>query len=118
MQKALFGEANILRKLEWLRVPVAHRTDPGCHIYPVIIIMANPPGCASYLARCRREEAAMDLELNADERALILEVLLERERQLLVEISRSHNHQFREILRKKEAILESVLEKMREPVAA
>ena len=60
----------------------------------------------------------MDLELNADERALILEVLLERQRQLLVEISRSHNHQFREILRKKEAILESVLEKMRDPVAA
>lgn len=60
----------------------------------------------------------MDLELNADERALILEILLERQRQLLVEISRSRHHQFREILRKKEAILESVLEKMREPVAA
>lgn len=60
----------------------------------------------------------MDLELTADERTLILEILIERQRNLLVEISRSHNHQFREILKKREAILESVLEKVREPVAA
>ena len=60
----------------------------------------------------------MDLELTADERTLILEILIERQRNLLVEISRSHNHQFREILKNREAILESVLEKVREPVAA
>jgi hypothetical protein len=59
----------------------------------------------------------MSSSLTPDERALVTEVLLERQRELLREISRTHRHQFREILKRNETLLESVLEKLREPVA-
>lgn len=65
---------------------------------------------------CRDTGDAMELNLTPDEHGFILEVLQERQRELLREISRTDYHQFRAILRQKEVMLESVLEKLREPV--
>ena len=54
-------------------------------------------------------EASGPLTLSNEERELIQEILEERHRSLLIEISHTDHHHFREILRKKAALLESVL---------
>lgn len=54
-------------------------------------------------------EAAVSLTLSEDERDLIQEILEERHRTLLIEISHTDHYHFKAVLRKKAALLESVL---------
>jgi len=51
----------------------------------------------------------VSLALSAEERELIQEILEERHRTLLVEISHTDHHHFKTVLRKKAELLESVL---------
>jgi hypothetical protein len=53
-----------------------------------------------------------ELVLNEEERELILDTLEERHRTLLVEISHTDHHHFKLVLRKKAAMLESVLSRL------
>ena len=53
--------------------------------------------------------ATVSLTLNDEERDLIRELLEERHRTLLIEISHTDHHHFRTVLRKKAELLESVL---------
>jgi hypothetical protein len=53
-----------------------------------------------------------ELTLNEGERELILDILEERHRTLLVEISHTDHHHFKLVLRKKAELLESVLNRL------
>ncbi|HET7209834.1 MAG TPA: hypothetical protein VFI95_24900 [Terriglobales bacterium] len=55
----------------------------------------------------------MEFALTSDERELVLEILEERHRELLREISRANHHQFKIALRRNEKLLESVTAKLR-----
>ena len=55
----------------------------------------------------------MDLSLNSEERELLLELLEERQRVMLREISRADHYEFRESLKKNERVLESVIARLR-----
>lgn len=54
-------------------------------------------------------ETAVSLMLNDEERVLLQEILEERHRTLLVEISHTDHHHFKALLRKKVELLEAVL---------
>lgn len=54
----------------------------------------------------------MDLLLTAEERALLREMLEEHHRDLILEIARTDHHHFRQVLRKKQKVLEALLEKV------
>jgi hypothetical protein len=58
----------------------------------------------------------MELRLTPEEHELLTEVLEERRRELLHEISRTDHHAFRIILRKKQKLMESVLDKLAQDV--
>jgi hypothetical protein len=53
-----------------------------------------------------------ELMLNEEERELVLDILEERHRTLLVEISHTDHHHFKIVLRKKAEMLESVLSRL------
>jgi hypothetical protein len=55
----------------------------------------------------------MELTLTVEERELVLEILGQRHRELLREISRTDHHEFKLALRKKEKLLESVENRLR-----
>ena len=55
----------------------------------------------------------MDFSINSEERELLLEVLEERHRELLREISRTDHHAFRESLKRSEYLLETVIIRLR-----
>ena len=54
----------------------------------------------------------VSLTLNDEESELIQEILEERHRVLLVEISHTDHHHFKTVLRKKAELLESVLSRL------
>ena len=54
----------------------------------------------------------MELMMTLEERELVLDILLQRHRELQREISRTHHHDFKLVLRKQEKLLESVLERL------
>ena len=54
----------------------------------------------------------MNLLLNAEEEELVRELLTERQRVLLAEISRAEHYDFRRSLQHKEALLESLITKL------
>lgn len=54
----------------------------------------------------------MELQLTAQEQALLVTFLSERQRELLREISRADAREFRQALQEKEVILESLLRKL------
>jgi len=51
----------------------------------------------------------MNLVLNSEEEELVRELLNEKQRTLLAEISRAEHHEFKRSLQKKETLLESLL---------
>lgn len=53
-----------------------------------------------------------ELVLNEEERDLVLDILEERHRTLLVEISHTDHHHFKLVLRKKAEMIESVLSRL------
>jgi hypothetical protein len=55
----------------------------------------------------------MELTLTVEERELVLEILGQRHRELLREISHTDHHEFKLALRKKEKLLESVENRLR-----
>ena len=57
-------------------------------------------------------ETTVSLALSEEERELIQEILEQRHRTLLVEISHTDHHHFKTVLRKKAALLESVLSRL------
>lgn len=60
----------------------------------------------------------MEITLGLEEAELLSELLETRHRDLLREISRSHNHpEFRSALRENAAILESIINKVHEVIA-
>jgi hypothetical protein len=61
----------------------------------------------------------MELLLTSEEGKFLIEVLEERHRELLREISRTKHHGFKATLKNNERLLESILNKVRsaEPVA-
>jgi hypothetical protein len=54
----------------------------------------------------------MNLLLNAEEEEFVRELLTERQRVLLAEISRADHHDFRRSLQHKEVLLESLITKL------
>jgi hypothetical protein len=60
---------------------------------------------------CR--EAVMELTLTCEENELLLEILQERYRDLQKEIRRTDHHEFKLVLKNKEILLESVLNKLK-----
>jgi hypothetical protein len=54
----------------------------------------------------------MNLVLNAEEEELVRELLTERQRVLIGEISRAEHYEFKRNLQKKETLLESLLTKI------
>ncbi len=56
----------------------------------------------------------MELQLTAQEQALLTTILRERQRELLREIARADVHEFRRELKEREVILESLLRKLAE----
>jgi hypothetical protein len=58
----------------------------------------------------------MDLHLSAEERELLAEVLEERHTELMREIFRTDHHDFRLLLKRKEKILQAIMEKVGVPV--
>jgi vacuolar-type H+-ATPase subunit E/Vma4 len=54
----------------------------------------------------------MDMSFTAQEHALLVTILTERQRELLHEISRADVHDFRRELQVREALLESLLRKL------
>jgi vacuolar-type H+-ATPase subunit E/Vma4 len=54
----------------------------------------------------------MELQLTAQEQALLVTFLRERQRELLHEIARADLHDFRRVLQEREVILESLLRKL------
>jgi hypothetical protein len=57
-------------------------------------------------------ETSVSLTLSDEERDLIQEVLEERHRTLLIEISHTDHYHFKVVLRKKAVLLESVLSRV------
>ncbi len=55
----------------------------------------------------------MEVTLTNEEKELLIEILQERRDTFLREISRSASHDFKDLLRKKERLLEAILEKAR-----
>jgi len=55
----------------------------------------------------------MELTLTVEERELVLEILGQRHRELLREISHTDHHEFKLALRKKEKLLDSVENRVR-----
>jgi hypothetical protein len=55
----------------------------------------------------------MEFSINSEEREFLLELLEERQREMLREISRSHHRQFRQSLKRNEQILEGVIVRLR-----
>jgi hypothetical protein len=60
----------------------------------------------------------MQITFTCEEQQLLMEVLEERHRELVREISRSHHHDFKAVLRNNARLLESVLNKLRVGQAA
>jgi hypothetical protein len=60
----------------------------------------------------------MEITFTDEELQLLLEVLEEQHRELLHEISRTDHHEFRMLLRNKEKVLESMLDKLARRVCA
>ncbi len=56
----------------------------------------------------------MELMLADEEKELVLQILQERHRELQREISHTDHREFKQALRKKEKLLESVLSRLRE----
>jgi hypothetical protein len=56
----------------------------------------------------------MELQLTAQEQALLTTILCERQRELLREIARTDAHDFRRELKEREIVLESLLRKLTE----
>jgi hypothetical protein len=54
----------------------------------------------------------MDTPFTPQEQALLVTILEERQRELLLEISRAELHHFRHELQEREALLESLLRKL------
>jgi len=54
----------------------------------------------------------MNLVLNSEEEELVRELLTEKQRTLLVEISRAEHHEFKRSLKQKETLLESLLTRL------
>jgi hypothetical protein len=54
----------------------------------------------------------MNLVLNPEEEELVRELLTEKQRVLLTEISRADHHEFRRTLQEKETLLESLLTRL------
>jgi len=54
----------------------------------------------------------MNLVLNSEEEELVRELLTEKQRVLLGEISRAEHHDFKRSLQKKETLLESLLTRL------
>ena len=54
----------------------------------------------------------MNLVLNSEEEELVRELLTEKQRVLLGEISRAEHHDFKRSLQKKETLLESLLNRL------
>ena len=54
----------------------------------------------------------MEVLLTPEEKELVVEVLQENHRTLLKEIFRTHHHEYRDALRKRERLLEKVLSKL------
>jgi hypothetical protein len=55
----------------------------------------------------------MELILSTEEHQLLLEMLEQRHRELLKEISHTDHHEFKQALRKNEKLLESILSRLR-----
>ncbi|MFZ0862420.1 MAG: hypothetical protein WB781_06660 [Candidatus Sulfotelmatobacter sp.] len=55
----------------------------------------------------------MELTLTTEEQQLLLDILEQRHRELLKEISHSDHHEFKQSLRKNEKLLESILSHLR-----
>jgi hypothetical protein len=55
----------------------------------------------------------MELTLSSEEQQLLLEILEQRHRELLKEISHTDHHQFKQALRKNEQLLDSMLNRLR-----
>ena len=55
----------------------------------------------------------MEVTITPEEMELLIEILEERHRDLLREISRTSHHEFKLVLRKKEKLLELVLLRLR-----
>jgi hypothetical protein len=51
----------------------------------------------------------LELTLNEEEKDLVQEILEERHRTLLMEISHTYHHHFKQVLRKKAEMVESLL---------
>jgi hypothetical protein len=51
----------------------------------------------------------MEVTINPEEMELLIELLEERQRELLREIARTSHHEFKRALRQREKLLESVL---------
>lgn len=60
---------------------------------------------------------ALSLTLNEEEKELLEEILAERHRSLLMEISHTDHHHFKGVLRRKLEVLESVLSRFLVPAA-
>lgn len=56
----------------------------------------------------------MELTLSTEEQQLLLDILEQRHRELLKEISHTDHHEFKQALRKNEKLLESVSSRLRE----
>ncbi len=54
----------------------------------------------------------MELQITHEEAELMKEILEERHRELLREISRAHRHEFKLVLRKNEELLRAVITKL------
>jgi len=54
----------------------------------------------------------MEITFSASERELLLEILEAHHRELLREISRTKHHDFKQDLKKKEQMLESIVDKL------
>ena len=58
----------------------------------------------------------MEIKFTDEELQLLLEILEEQHRELLHEISRTDHHEFKMLLRTKEKLLETMLEKLAQNV--
>jgi hypothetical protein len=60
-------------------------------------------------------EVAMEVHVNSEEQKLLAEILHEYQRELLLEISHADHREFKEALRRRAQMLESLLEKVAVP---
>ncbi len=58
----------------------------------------------------------MEIKLTDEELQLLLDILEEQHRELLLEISRTDHHEFKNLLRKKEKMVETMLDKLAQGV--